>query len=69
MPRLEDGDIQALVQTIAKRVVRALTKLRHFRDESEALAEDNEDPLAELQAASVKNRVVMGKRRGGGSGG
>jgi hypothetical protein len=44
--------------------LRALKKLGHFRDESEALAEDNEDPLAELQAASVKNRVAMGKRRG-----
>jgi hypothetical protein len=64
MPRLEDEDIQALVQTIAKRVVRSVKNLGHFRDESEALAEDNEDPLAELQAASVKNRVAMGKRCG-----
>jgi hypothetical protein len=64
MPRLEDEDIQALVQTIAKRVVRALKKLGHFGDESEALSEDAEDPLAELQAASVRSRVALGKRRG-----
>lgn len=64
MPPLKDEEIQALVQTIAKRVVRALKKLGHFRDESEALAQEEEDPLAELQAASVRNRVAMGKRRG-----
>jgi hypothetical protein len=41
-----------------------LKNLGYFRDESEALAEDDEDPLAELQAASVKIRVAMGRRRG-----
>lgn len=60
----KDEDIQALVQTIGKRVVRALKKLGHFQDDREATSEDIEDPLAELQAASVKNRVALGKRRG-----
>lgn len=64
MPPLKDEEIQSLVQTIAKRVVRALKKLGHFRDENEALAEEEEDPLAVLQAASVRNRVALGKRRG-----
>jgi len=63
MPPLKDEEIQALVQTVAKRVVRALKKLGHFRDESEALNEEAEDPMAELQAASVRNRVALGKRR------
>ncbi len=42
MPHLEDADIQVLMQTIARRVIRALKKLGHFRDESEAFAEEGE---------------------------
>ena len=64
MPPPKDEEIKALVQTIAKRVVRALKKLGHFADENESIAEDAEDSLAEIQAASVKNRIAMGKRRG-----
>lgn len=60
----KDEEIKALVQTIAKRVVRALKKLGHFESESEAVADETEDGLAELQSASVKNRVALGKRRG-----
>jgi hypothetical protein len=64
MPPPKDEEIKALVQTIAKRVVRALKKLGHFADENESIAEDAEDSLAKIQAASVKNRIAMGKRRG-----
>ena len=59
----KDKEIRALVQTIAKRVVRALKKLGHF-EEGEAIANEPEDGLAELQSATVKNRVALGKRRG-----
>ncbi len=58
-----DEEIRALVQVIAKRVVRALKKQGHFA-EGEALAEGAEDGLSELQAASVRSRVAMGERRG-----
>lgn len=59
MDHLKDQDIKTLVQTVAKRVVKALKKFGHFQDESEALAEEPEDAMAELQAASVKNREPM----------
>jgi hypothetical protein len=45
-------------------VVRALKKLGHFADESESIAEGIDDSLSEIQAASVRNRIAMGKRRG-----
>lgn len=58
-----DEEIRALVQVIAKRVVRALKKEGHFA-EGEAVADGEEDGLSQLQAASIRNRVAMGKRRG-----
>jgi hypothetical protein len=60
-----DAEIKQLVETIAKRVIRSLQKQGHFRDGNEDVSDDAEsDPLSELQAASVRNRVALGKRRG-----
>jgi hypothetical protein len=59
-----DEEIQALVKTIAHRVIRALKKHGNFQDSSEALAEGDPDVISELQAASVRSRVALGERRG-----
>lgn len=64
---ISDEDVQALVQIIAQRVIRALKRLGHFEDESEALAEaggDSEEVLSEIQAASVGSKIALGKNRG-----
>jgi hypothetical protein len=60
-----DAEIKTLVETIAKRVIRSLQKRGHFQDGNEGIAEDGEpDALTELQAASVRSRVALGKRHG-----
>jgi hypothetical protein len=60
-----DAEIKRLVETIAMRVIRSLQKQGHFRVGNEGVSDDAEsDSLSELQAASVRNRVALGKRRG-----
>ena len=59
-----DEEIKNLVVTIAKRVIRALKKKGYFKDEHESIAEEEDDSLGLIQAASVKSRVALGKRRG-----
>lgn len=60
-----DEDIQDLVKTLAYRVIRYLKKQSHFPDDQESVVEsDSGDILPELQAASVKNKVALGERKG-----
>ena len=64
-----DEDIQALVVTIAKRVIRFLKKKGYFKDDvAWAVPEQDmaqESLLPELQAASIQSRIAMGERKGG----
>jgi hypothetical protein len=63
-----DAEIQALIVTLATRVIRFLKKKGYFRDELDSsLPEDEliqEELLPELQAASVQSRVALGERKG-----
>ena len=63
-----DSDIQAIVATLAKRVVRFLKKKGYFQDEVDSAVPDEEttqeELLPELQAASVQSKIAMGERRG-----
>lgn len=53
------------MKTIAYRVVRYLKKQGHFQDDREAVEEfESDEILPKLQAASVRNRVALGERRG-----
>jgi hypothetical protein len=64
-----DEDIQTLVVTIARRVIRFLTKRGYFKDDvAWAVPEQDlaqESLLPEIQAASIQSRIAMGERRGG----
>src|SRR5471032_1211673 len=64
-----DEDIQALVVTIAKRVIRFLKKKGYFQDDVDSAVPDadlaQESLLPELQAASIQSRIAMGERKGG----
>jgi len=63
-----DAEIQALVVTLATRVVRFLKKRGYFESDEQSAVPDDEtlqdQLLPELQAASVKNRIAMGERKG-----
>jgi len=63
-----DEEIQALVFTIAKRVIRFLKKKGYFKDDvAWAVPEQDlaqESLLPELQAASIQSRIAMGERKG-----
>jgi Putative transposase/Transposase zinc-binding domain len=62
-----DEEIKDLVKTLAYRVIRYLKKQGHFADDQESVVEaDSDDILPELQAASVKNKVALGERKGQG---
>ncbi len=59
-----DEEIKALVSTIASRVIRCLKAQGHFED-GDAIVEDvTDDAMLELQAASVRSKVALGKRAG-----
>jgi hypothetical protein len=63
-----DAEIQAMVVTLATRVVRFLKKRGYFQDDADsAVPEDEmtqEELLPELQAASVQSRIALGERKG-----
>jgi hypothetical protein len=59
-----DQEIGALVNTIAHRVIRFLKKHGHFADGDAVVEEISDDAMLGLQAASVRNRVALGKRAG-----
>jgi hypothetical protein len=61
-----DEDIQALVKTIALRVIRYLQHQGHFQDDTPALTinADESDPLAALHGASVASQVAFGAKKG-----
>ena len=63
-----DGEIQAMVSTLAYRVIRFLKKKGYFKDDLDAQFPDEEmsqeELPPELQAASVQSRIAMGERRG-----
>ncbi len=63
-----DGEIQALVLTLAKRVIRLLKKRGYIQDEVDFAVPDEdmtqEELLPELQAASVQSRIALGERKG-----
>jgi hypothetical protein len=64
-----DDEIQALVMTLAQRVIRLLKKKGYFQDDVDwAVPEKETLPEAlwpELQAASVQSRIALGERKGG----
>jgi hypothetical protein len=63
--RPTDEEIKELVKTIAHRVIRHLKKQGHFADDKESVEEfESDEVLPELQAASVRNKVALGDRRG-----
>jgi hypothetical protein len=62
-----DTDIQAMVITLATRVIRFLKKRGYFADDASAIADEEmtqEELLPELQAASVQSRIALGERKG-----
>ena len=63
-PRLSDDDVQQIVETTARRVIRLCTK-RGLLDDSQADPLADEEPLlAALTAASVRGIVATGERAG-----
>jgi hypothetical protein len=63
-----DAEIQAMVVTLATRVIRFLKKRGYFEDDAgSAIVEEEttqDELLPELQAASVQSRIAMGERKG-----
>jgi hypothetical protein len=59
-----DEEIKLLVSTIAGRVIRFLKKQGHFEEGDGVAEEVSDDAMLGLQAASVRNRVALGKRAG-----
>ncbi len=63
-PPLSDSDVQQIVQTSARRIIRLCTK-RGLRDDTAADRLADEEPvLAALTAASVRGTVATGERAG-----
>ncbi len=64
-----DDEIQVLVLTIARRVIRFLKKKGYFQNDVDSAVPDEdmaqESLLPELQAASIQSRIVLGERKGG----
>jgi hypothetical protein len=64
-----DEDIQALVLTIAKRVIRFFRKKGYFQDEVDSAVPEKdlmqETLMPEILAASIQSRIAMGERKGG----
>ena len=67
-PAPTDAEIEAMVVTLATRVIRFLKKKGYFQDEVDSAVPDEEmvqgELLPELQAASVQSRIAMGERKG-----
>lgn len=63
-----DQEIQDMVVTLAKRVIRFLKKKGYFQDELDSAVPDEdiaqEELLPELQAASVQSKIALGERKG-----
>lgn len=63
-----DDEIQVLVVTIAKRVIRFLKKKGYFQDDVDSAVPEKEmlqeTLLPELQAASIQSRIALGERKG-----
>jgi len=64
-----DSEIQAMVVTLATRVIRFLKKKGYFQDDIDQAVPEEEctqdELLPELQAASVQSRIALGERKGG----
>ncbi len=64
-----DEDIQDLVVTIAKRVIRFFQKKGYFQDDVDSAVPEKdlaqETLMPEIQAASIQSRIAMGERKGG----
>ena len=64
----KDEDIQALVVTIAKRVIRFFQKRGYFQDEGDSAVPESglaqETLMPEIRAASIQSRVALGERKG-----
>jgi hypothetical protein len=64
-----DEDIQALVFTIAKRVIRFFKKKGYFQDDEDSAVPEKdlvqETLMPEIQAASIQSRIALGERKGG----
>jgi len=64
-----DEDIQALVFTIAKRVIRFFRKKGYFQDDMDTAVPEKdlaqETLMPEIQAASIQSRIALGERKGG----
>jgi hypothetical protein len=63
-----DQEVQAMVATLAARVIRFLRKKGYFQDDVDSAVPEEEmtqeELLPELQAASVQSRIALGERRG-----
>jgi hypothetical protein len=64
-----DEEIQALVLTIAKRVIRFFRKKGYFQDDVDSAVPEKdlaqETLMPEIQAASIQSRIALGERKGG----
>jgi hypothetical protein len=63
-----DAEIQAMVSTLAIRVIRCLKRNGYFRDDVDGALPDEEMSQEELfsglQAASVRSKIALGERQG-----
>jgi hypothetical protein len=64
-----DEDVEALVVTIAKRVIRFFQKKGYFQDDVDSAVPEKdlaqETLMPEIQAASIQSRIALGERKGG----
>ena len=63
-PRLTDDDVQQIVETTAKRVVRLLQRCGLLEEGNADPQWEKEPLLATLTAASVQGQVAIGERAG-----